>query len=91
MTIRVICLAIRGISASAGVLAVVPIGCYLGGSYAKTRKDLAGWHFWHCLWHVTGSVMCMVVMAYIHDTFPPWWPNIAQLLLPNPAAVGVAD
>ena len=34
------------------------VRCYLGGSNAKTKEDLAAWHYWHFLWHLTGARAC---------------------------------
>ena len=32
-----------------------------------TNQDLAGWHFWHCWWHITGGFMTFAIMGLIHE------------------------
>lgn len=53
-----------------GVLALLPVGCFLGANRAKSRNNLHAWHFWHCLWHVTGGPLACLITFMLHHGAP---------------------
>jgi hypothetical protein len=43
------------------LISPMPIGCYVFANRAKKQLDLPGWHRWHFAWHVTSSLVVLLV------------------------------
>jgi hypothetical protein len=52
------------------VLVLAPIFCYTRSHAAKARLDLEswdGWKVWHFFWHLSGSLLSLVIMKVVHS------------------------
>ena len=47
-------------------LAFILVSCYMGANRAKNQSDVKSWHFYHCLWHVTGGTLACLAVYMIH-------------------------